>query len=47
MAGKGLLAGAILGAAAAALVVASKRTAEDLVKKGKRKIKDKVGEMFD
>ncbi|MDR2047596.1 MAG: hypothetical protein LBP79_06885 [Clostridiales bacterium] len=47
MARKGIFIGALIGATAATLIVNSKRTADSLIKKGKKKLKDKVEEMLD
>ncbi|MDR1939670.1 MAG: hypothetical protein LBQ40_02600 [Clostridiales bacterium] len=43
----GMLAGMIIGATAAALIVNSKRSAESLIKKGKSAIKSKVDEILE
>ncbi|MDR2090184.1 MAG: hypothetical protein LBP62_00770 [Clostridiales bacterium] len=42
-----IIIGAVIGAAAATIVANSKKSAESLIQKGKKKLKDKVDEMLD
>jgi gas vesicle protein len=44
---RGIIFGAVIGAAAATILANSKKSAESLIKKGKRKLKDKVDEILD
>ncbi|MDR3293214.1 MAG: hypothetical protein LBT20_03825 [Clostridiales bacterium] len=43
----GLITGVIIGAAAVAAVANSKKAADSLIQKGKKKLKDKVEDMLD
>ncbi|MDR3264246.1 MAG: hypothetical protein LBT30_08065 [Clostridiales bacterium] len=47
MAKAGIIIGAVIGAVTATLLTKSKKSADDLIKKGKHKIRDKVDEILD